>query len=359
MGKQKTIMLLITYKCNLHCTYCYEPKSQSFRMTPDRAKRIITEQISLLGDEYDSVEIQFMGGEPLLEFPLIKEISEWLWSQTFGKRIMVLFAPTNGTLLNNEMKSWFTANRKKIHLGLSFDGNISMQNKNRSASYDLVDLDFFARTWPEQSVKMTISPETISTLAEGVIHLHNKSFRYITADLAMGANIQWGRGELSIYKAQLEELVDYYIMHPELIPFSMLRLDIKAIQHLKKNVKICSCGEDMVCADWTGRTYACHLFSPIAMPMEKAAMSRELYDFSDHAQFCSVECQKCLLNNLCNRCYGMNYICNNNIAMPLPSHCNAFKIMYAENCRFKLRLARQDGDEKSLKDINGIIQMIL
>ena len=91
-------MLLITYKCNLHCSYCYEPKLQNFRMNATKAKQIITEQLSLLGDDYDSVEIQFMGGEPLLEFPLIKEVSECLWSLPLDKKLMVLFAPTNGTL---------------------------------------------------------------------------------------------------------------------------------------------------------------------------------------------------------------------------------------------------------------------
>lgn len=73
-------MLLVTYKCNLHCTYCYEPKSLNFKMSLQKTKEIISEQLSLLGDDIDTVEIQFMGGEPLLEFPLIKEISEWIWN---------------------------------------------------------------------------------------------------------------------------------------------------------------------------------------------------------------------------------------------------------------------------------------
>ena len=74
-------------------------------MTVSKAKQIIQEQMSLLSDDYDSVEIQFMGGEPLLEFSTIKEVSEWLWSLSMNKKLMVLFAPTNGTLLSDEMKS--------------------------------------------------------------------------------------------------------------------------------------------------------------------------------------------------------------------------------------------------------------
>lgn len=74
-------------------------------MTVDRAKRIIQEQMSSLKDDYDSVEIQFMGGEPLLEFSLIKDVSEWLWASPYANKVMVLFAPTNGTLLTSEMKN--------------------------------------------------------------------------------------------------------------------------------------------------------------------------------------------------------------------------------------------------------------
>lgn len=359
MGKRKTIMLLITYKCNLHCSYCYEPKLHGFRMKAETAKRIIAEQISSLGDEYDSVEIQFMGGEPLLEFPLIKEISEWLWSCSWEKELLVLFAPTNGTLLNEEMKSWFTANREKIQLGLSFDGDMSMQNTNRSASYGLVDLDYFVKTWPEQSVKMTISPETIATMADGVIHLHNAGFRYISADLAMGVDIKWDKDSLLAYKEELKKLTDYYIAHQDLIPFSMLRLDITSIARPKRNVKTCSCGEDLICVDWTGKTYGCHLFSPIALPIEKAQLSNELYDFTNHLQFSHKVCQKCILNDICNHCYGMNYICTGDVAIPSPSQCKAFKILFAANCRFRLMLATSQQDKQSFDEINNIIQTYL
>ncbi len=358
MGRQKTIMLLVTYKCNLRCSYCYEPKESNFRMTAKKAKLIIQEQMSSLNDDYDSVEIQFMGGEPLLEFSLIQEVSEWLWSSPFASKVMALFAPTNGTLLTCEMKTWFTENKDKIHLGLSFDGNIDMQNTNRSSSFDKVDLSYFASTWPEQSVKMTISPETISHLAEGVKYLHNKGFKYISADLAMGPTINWSKQSLVSYKQELNKLALYYLENPMLIPFSMLRVNIESIGRSKHNVKTCSCGEDMICVDWTGKTYACHLFSPVSLPMDKAVKSNHKYTFSDHSQFESPICAKCILNVSCNHCYGMNYICTDDISRPSPFHCNAFKILFVENCKFRLAQAEQNNDTKALQSINQVISKI-
>lgn len=96
-------------------------------MSEAKVKSIIQEQMDALGDDYEAIEIQFMGGEPLLEFPLIKECAEWLWSTSVTDKQMMLFAPTNGTLLTNDMKEWFAKNKDRIHLGLSFDGDMAMQ----------------------------------------------------------------------------------------------------------------------------------------------------------------------------------------------------------------------------------------
>lgn len=359
MGRQKTIMLLVTYKCNLHCSYCYEPKVLNFRMNATKAKQIIQDQMSLLGDDYDSVEIQFMGGEPLLEYPLIKEVSEWLWTLSMDKKLMVLFAPTNGTLLNEEMKSWFYANRDRIHLGLSFDGDQSMQDANRSMSYESVDLNYFVKTWPDQSVKMTISPDTVKSLSQGVIFLHNKGFKYISADLAMGPDLIWSPTALNDYHTELGKLCNFYIDNPMFIPFSMLRVNIASICSGKgKEVKTCGCGEDMVCVDWTGKRYACHLFSPVAIPYDKAERSNRVYDFSNHSIFNSDDCLRCILNNVCNHCYGMNYLCTNDVAKPSPFHCSAFKIMFAANCRFRLRQAELNNDLKEIRTIANILRKI-
>lgn len=352
-------MLLITTQCNLRCSYCYEPKLKDFRMNVQRAKRIISEQIDRLGDKYDSVEIQFMGGEPLLEYSLIKEISEWLWATPLSKKLMVLFAPTNGTLLTEDMKAWFYANRERINLGLSFDGDVDMQNMNRSVSYNKVDLDFFVRTWPNQSVKMTISPETIGELSKGVLFLHSKGFRYISADLAMGPTIKWTNNALTQYRKELELLSCYYVEHPDLIPFSMLRLDVASVsKRINGYVKTCGCGEDMVCVDWTGKTYACHLFSPVSVSADKAKRSNEMYDFSDYSQFDSPVCSKCALNNLCNHCYGMNYICTGEVNNPSAFHCRGFKLLFAANCRFRLKMAEKHNDMNLKNQIINLLATI-
>ena len=114
----------------------------------------------------------------------------------------------------------------------------------------------------------------------------------------------------------------------------------------------------MTCVDWTVKTYACHLFSPVSLPMEKAIQSNLRYTFSDHSQFESPVCAKCILNVACNHCYGMNYICTDDVSRPSPFHCSAFKILFVENCKFRLAQAELNNDPKALQSIKKVISKI-
>ena len=353
----KTIMLLVTYKCNLHCSYCYEPKQTFFQMNVEKAKEYILKQVNKLGDEYDSFEVQFMGGEPLLVFPMIKDVSEWLWKQHFCKPMKMLFAPTNGTLLSAEMKTWLLANRHRFCLGLSFDGDNLMQNINRSESFNLINIEFFAKTWPEQSVKMTVSPQTVEYLAKGVNYLFDKGFNDVVADLAMGDHAVWNKLSLTTLKEQLNILVKEYMGNTQKPRVSLLQQNLDDIFKLEKNDKCCSCGEHLVCIDFDGAEYACHLFSPIASDKSKAK-KREQIDFSSHKQFVTKKCKMCQLINLCNRCAGMNFLCNNDVAEPLRFHCAAFKIVFLANCRLQYLLASKENNHHRMVMIEKLINSI-
>lgn len=355
-GKSKTIMLLVTYKCNLHCSYCYEPKQAFKQMSVSNMKQYIIAQYEKLGNDYDSFEIQFMGGEPLLVYPMIKEISEWLWQYPFKKQMKVLFAPTNGTLLTDEMKFWLFQNKHRFCLGLSFDGDHAMQNINRSDSSPNVDLDFFSSTWPDQSVKMTVSPQTISNLADGVLFLFEKGFKDVVADLAVGERVNWEAIHLNVLKDQLEKLVDYYVHNDDASNFSLLNVGIEELLS-SNDSKACSCGEDFVCIDTDGQEYACHLFSPIACNLDKARKSQDL-DFSNHSIFSTAKCNKCFLKGICKRCAGMNYISTDDVACPDAFQCNAFKIIFFANCKLQYLLAVNRNDTSRIQMIEKIIESL-
>lgn len=329
-------------------------------MSLSQAKSFLLREIEALGTEYSEFEVQFMGGEPLMAFPMLKNLSEWLWKQSFHQKLSHIFVVTNGTLVDETNKKWFSDNKERFCLGLSFDGNRLMQDLNRSCSSHRVDLDFFVKTWPRQTVKVTISPKTLPLLAEGIRSLHQAGFASITADLAMGMNVEWGKSHLALLNQQLHLLMDYYLQEPSLHPFSLLDIDVERILLPSENIrKRCGCGEDLVCVDCDGTSYACHLFSPVAISETEARWIKENTDFHNHKAFVPNGCERCLLYPACTVCSGMNYICNKDIQKQLPFTCQSFKMIFMACCEFQLRLAKQSGNTGKRLRMEKIVKQII
>ena len=60
--------LCLTHNCNLNCIYCYQKHDTQKHMSFETAKKCIDWIFSNISEEYDGVELDFSGGEPLLDF---------------------------------------------------------------------------------------------------------------------------------------------------------------------------------------------------------------------------------------------------------------------------------------------------
>lgn len=353
----KAIILLITYDCNLKCAYCYEPKIIRNRtMTVDIAKRVLRETIEGLDDSYDSVIIQFMGGEPLLQFDLIKEVSEWLMDSDWKVKVRNVHAPTNGTVLNPEMRKWLVKNKEWFSLALSFDGDRLMHNINRSGSADEIDMGFFAETFPDVAIKMTLSPNTIGRFYEGYRFLHEQGFNEIGPSLAIGDNIGWERKHLEIMNEQLNLLVQYFLDHPDVHRVGNFALPVWNILNPDAPDLACRVGRDIVCFDCNGNSYPCHIFSPIAM--DKNMSDKSQYIDFEQVRLDDGPCKHCLLNKVCSRCFGINYRDRGNCVVPSPFDCAQFKLFFVANCKLQLALAKRSNNIKMVTIMNKVINAL-
>ena len=141
-GKLFNPTICVTRSCNLNCVYCYQKHKGTERMDFPTAKACVDEIFSSIpGSAYAGVLLKFMGGEPLLEFDLLRQVYEYVHERYPDVKKM-LFATTNGTLLNDEMKAWFHEHRQSFYLGLSIDGTAEVHNHNRSGSFDMIDTRF-------------------------------------------------------------------------------------------------------------------------------------------------------------------------------------------------------------------------
>lgn len=321
----RSVYITTNVACNLRCIYCYEKeKNDTISFDVEQAKKTLEDV--LVEKTPNGTLINFHGGEPFLSYLKIRELCEWAWKQGFPESF-TFFATSNGTLIHGELQEWLSKNKKRFIVGLSLDGNRNMHNMNRSDSFDLIDIDFFVKTWPNQSVKMTISPKTISSLADGVIFIHDCGFTDIRANLAEMTD--WSEPKyLDIYKKQLRKLAQFYLDHPEVPPCSLF--DIRFSGVLNKDVrKWCGAGTEMQAIDIDGRKYPCHLFFESVCGKEKSIKSKNI-DFSDPKQYISQVCSSCELLPICPTCYGSNYISRGDIGMRDPEMCKLHKIRFAE-----------------------------
>ena len=70
--------ICVTHNCNLDCVYCYQKHDTKSRMSLSVGKECFDYIFNNIPDyATDGVELGFIGGEPLLEFELIKNLYEY------------------------------------------------------------------------------------------------------------------------------------------------------------------------------------------------------------------------------------------------------------------------------------------
>lgn len=311
---RRTCMLMITHSCNLNCTYCYESHKSNRFMSSKMAKSAILKEVQTVknSDRYDALEIDFMGGEPMTNFELIKDVVEW--AETGAIDVPhIFFLTSNGTLFNEERKAWFEKRRDHIVVSISYDGTIEMQNRNRNTKNYNVDREWFHRTWPDQDFHMTISQETLPHLAEGILTLQRKGY-YLSAALAQG--IEWTEHDAEVYDKQLQILSESYLSEPQLPPINLIgsRLYVyptPEIQEMQQK-KWCGSGDAMITYDLDGTSSGCHMFTRIVL-------GNDALNLSSSADLCKDACEddfcrKCVLKLVCPTCAGFNYRYRGDIA---------------------------------------------
>lgn len=324
---QREIQLTLCECCNLNCIYCYEHNKDRNSMTFNLAKKIITEEFTSAKEKgVTFIKLYFHGGEVCLVFDLLKEICEWVWSKQWNVAY-ICNATTNGTLVHGAIKQWFKDNSHRFVLGLSLDGDKRMHDLNRNNSYDSIDLNFFKETWPKQEVKMTISPQTIKGLCNGIIDIVSKGF-FLSANLAYGCD--WEHEDLKYqYAKELFALSNFFLDHPHLEP--PRKLMNKWLVGLGRSIflkefstpqKQCGTGSGMCCYDMYGNKYPCQMF----MSSSSSKYKYDGYIVQNKDIQYSNECIQCPLVSVCPTCYGYSFTQYGILIKQKDNMCDFYKI---------------------------------
>lgn len=319
---EKKIMLILTEECNLNCTYCYEDYKRKKAMTFETAKEILDKEYNTIG-KYDHLTIELIGGEAFLEFELIQKIYDYAF-RLFNEKKTLFFCTTNGTLIHGKVQEWLAERKDNFVCSLSLDGNKKMHDLNRCfknsniGSFDYIDIAFFKNTWPNQSVKMTVSEKSLPYLYEGV--------KYIE-DLGMGCvctfatGIEWHEESVNVLIEQLDKLVKHYIEYPEIPVCKLIDFNFNAMYiPVQSDYQLCGAGRNLHAYDVNGDFYPCQGLSPVTLGLEEAKKYKNYY-FDDFKFSEDNSCLACPYIRLCRTCYASNKKSTGNVEYETAEMC--------------------------------------
>jgi uncharacterized protein len=276
--------LMVTHDCNMRCRYCYgshgkegwetQPYLYGAKgkgMSPEMAKSGVDFLFDNSGKQKE-LSLIFFGGEPLLEFRLIKDTVPYVRekeAQT-GKKANLSMV-TNGILLSDEVVDFLV--RNKIGCQVSIDGPREIHNKNRvlptgKGSYDLVlaGIKRLIAARPERVPARVTIPRGMVYIPSVVKHLLSLGFGSVHTEpsVAGAGDLMVNGDDISEIKRQIESvalfLVDSvrenrYFNYTNLVRF------IRMTRVVKERIPyFCGAFRTYFALSQDGGFYPCHRF---------------------------------------------------------------------------------------------------
>jgi uncharacterized protein len=347
LGVINAIDIFISEDCNLACKYCFIRRGLSngnkALMEQVVGERTVDFLIKRSGDKKD-LFICFFGGEPLINFKVLKHIVTYALDEgsKYNKRFHFSLT-TNGTLLSDEIVDFIYKNQIKVLI--SIDGDIHSHNRNRPLpgggdSYTEIvnNLRKLDRRNISYSARATVSSFTKSKIAENYEHLTSLGFNKIHFENALapiGQIFITDKNDIIDIKKQYS-LISKKISknmrsgrsyNVETIPLPLDRIITK-----KSNFYSCTAGKGYVSVNVNGDIYLCHRFvgekdfflGNVIEDIYSLKWSETIRNETNVEN--RKRCRKCWARYICGGgCYGINYDFNKDISLAPWIYCQLMK----------------------------------
>lgn len=344
----KSMCLNIAHDCNLRCTYCFAAQGdfggQRMLMPFHVAKSAIDFLIRHSGARHN-LEVDFFGGEPLMNFDVVRQTVEYARSIEKEHHKNFRFTiTTNGILLNDENIDFI--NKEMSNCILSLDGRKEVNDRfrvrvNGSGSYDAIVPKFqkLVQRRPKDKdyyVRGTFSKYNLD-FTKDVQHMLDLGFRKISVEPVVSDK----RLDYAIQEEDLPQVFKEYERLSQLVikqkkagdgfDFYHFMIDLDQGPCAIKRLRGCSCGNEYVAVTPTGDIYPCHQF----VGYDEMKMGNVLNDtidstMKDHFSAVNVytkpECVKCWAKFYCSGgCNANNWQYEKSVNKPNHISCQLEK----------------------------------
>ncbi|HZK57750.1 MAG TPA: thioether cross-link-forming SCIFF peptide maturase [Clostridia bacterium] len=343
----KALCLHIAHDCNMRCKYCFASqgdfKGERSLMSTEVGKKSIDFLIKNSGNRRN-LEVDFFGGEPLMNFETVKEIVEYgrAEEKKYNKNIRFTIT-TNGLLLNEENMEYI--NENMYNVVLSIDGRKKIHDAMRytisgQGTYDIIMPKFLKmarmREHRDYFVRGTFTGNNLD-FASDVLHLADLGFKSTSIEpVVTEAHHDYALKEedLPIIFEQYELLAREYvkrIQEGREFSFFHFTMDLGQGPCVIKRISGCGAGAEYLAITPEGDIYPCHQFVgnedfKIGTVAEGITDTSVCEEFSNAHIYNKSKCNNCWAKFYCSGgCHANAYNFNNNIYEPYDMGCEMQK----------------------------------
>ena len=359
----KAMCLNIAHDCQLRCKYCFASTGDFGQgrklMTLETGKNAIDFLLENSGDR-KNLELDFFGGEPLMNFKVVKQIVEYARSREAGFNKKFRFTiTTNGLLLDDEKIEFI--NKEMSNVVLSIDGRKEINDyfrvlPNGQGCYDMILPKYqklvAGRGDKEYYVRGTFTNKNLD-FSNDVFALYEAGFDQISIEPVVGEGDEYAltEKELSAVFKEYENLANRILENEKnggKFNFFHFMIDLDQGPCAIKRLRGCGCGNDYVAITPDGDIYPCHQF--VGMEeykmgnIDEGTFNQEMKaDFANCHVYSKPECRKCWAKFYCSGgCNANNYQYVGDVRSAHKISCELEKKRL--ECAIMLKAARTFGD---------------
>lgn len=365
--KLDRLVLCVSDLCNLSCKYCYlgHGEGQAVNktnkiMSKGTLERTIDYVLELFPEGVQC--IQFFGGEPLLNFDLLTYAVDYINAifkekELEGPKYTIV---TNGTLINDEVHSFFNKYFDRISVSLDGRKNINdyyrcTQNSDVSV-HDLVynniqriNLDRKYRI----DVQMTITDKTLEDFVDNPV-----DFRYIenlnVDNIHISPLIETKNYQLQERETTKHKIQEYFKRSLEIswrkineTNYTKTLSMVSTLRFKRTSDHFCKAGITDITVSANGMIYPCFMFmenDEFIMGSVYSNSTEDFYKKRDEIYLpnkvsCNEGCKDCWAKKICysghSGCIGAFYHENRSISKPIGTNCTLTKEVF-ENVILKI-----------------------
>ena len=273
-GVVKSLCLMVAQDCNLRCKYCFGDGGTYGH------RAVMSEEIGHAAVDFiiknsgirKHCEIDFFGGEPLINFRTVKAVTEYVRQREIDTgKIFKLTLTTNGLLLDDKAIAWLNDN--KISLVLSLDGRKEIHDAMRPdisgrGSYERVLKNFRhvvqSRNGDNYYLRGTYTKKNPDFTAD-VLSAHDAGFDVLSVEpvVLKDSPLALTVDDLPRIRAEYDRLTEKYLERHRAgngFFFFHFNVDLSNGPCVAKRLSGCGAGHEYFAVDVNGDLYPCHQF---------------------------------------------------------------------------------------------------